>query len=79
MHCPNYPTCQLIHVPGFVEPETIREVYIRDYCMNRLENWQNCIRFQTHNLLHFCPDFVLPDTHLSVDEIIQRFDNEISK
>jgi len=79
MHCPNYPTCQLIHVAGFVEPETLRDSYIRDFCSDSIENWHNCKRFQTHRILHFCPDFVFPDTSLSVDEIMERFDNDISQ
>ena len=78
MHCPNYSTCQLIHVSGFVESETLRDTYISNFCINIPENWKNCKRFQTNSILHFCPDFVLPDIPLSVDEIMDRFDNEIS-
>jgi hypothetical protein len=79
MHCPNYPTCQLIHIPGFVESETLRESYEKDFCNHGRENWKNCKRLQTHRILHFCPDFVFPDSCLSLDEIIDRFDNETAK
>lgn len=77
MDCPNYSTCQLIHIRGFVESETIRRQYIDNFCTSAEENWNQCIRFQTSRSLHFCPDFVLPDTNLSLDEIMERFDNEI--
>jgi len=79
MHCPNYATCQLIHIPGFVEPENLRETFVQEYCTDSADNWINCKRFKTNNILHFCPDFVLPDTPLSIDEIMDRFDNDISQ
>jgi hypothetical protein len=79
MHCPNYLTCQLIHVAGFVEPAARREHYAADFCNSSQEQWKNCKRFQVNTIFHFCPDFVLPDTSLSVDEIIDRFDQEISQ
>lgn len=79
MHCPNYPTCQLIHVQGFVEPEILREAYLNDFCNDESGHWKTCKRFQTNNILHFCPDFVFPDTLLSIDEIMDRFDDDISQ
>jgi hypothetical protein len=79
MHCPNYPTCQLIQIPGFIESVTIREAYITTYCNANPEYWSNCKRYQTHHFLGFCPDFIFPDSSLSLDEIIDRFDIEISQ
>jgi hypothetical protein len=79
MDCPNYLTCQLIHVTGFVEPGTRLEQYTVEFCNGKQEQWKNCKRFLVNTNLHFCPDFVLPDTSLSVDEIIDRFDHEISQ
>jgi hypothetical protein len=76
MNCPNYPSCQLIHKPGFVKSKTLLDAYIRTYCLDSLENWSACKRFMTNNMLHFCPDFVFPDTALSVDEIIDKFDQD---
>jgi len=76
MHCPNYPTCQLIHVTGFVESQSIREQYIQNFCTSVQETWKNCKRYLTHSTLHFCPDFVFPDTLLSIGEIMDKFDHE---
>jgi len=79
MHCPNYHSCQLIRQPGLIENESLRNKYTSDFCTEAEEHWKNCMRFRTTNILHFCPDFVLPDTSLSIDEIMDRFDNEISQ
>jgi len=37
---------------------------------------ESCKRLIAKNTLDFCPDFVLPATPLSVDEIIDKFDEE---
>jgi len=36
--------------------------------------WLTCTRYITKSQLNFCPDFVLPDTDATPDEIIARFD-----
>jgi hypothetical protein len=79
MNCPNYSNCQLIKIDGFLESEDKRQNYIKAYCTSDNEKWGNCKRYMTHHLLHFCPDFVLPDTLLCVDEIIDRYENEVSQ
>lgn len=76
MHCPNYANCQLVHLNGLVIPESLRKDYIQSYCLHPGENWKQCKRYQTNEILHFCPDFVFPDTPLSTHEIIDRFDQE---
>ncbi len=76
MHCPNYGNCQLIHIAGFVESESLREEYMQSYCTNPQEHWQCCKRYQTNSVLHFCPDFVFPDTTLNLSEILDKFDEE---
>jgi|WetSurMetagenome_2_1015567.scaffolds.fasta_scaffold142682_2 hypothetical protein len=75
MKCPNYHSCQLINIEGFLKSQSRREQYMEEYCSGKLENWKNCTRFRTHGALHFCPDFVFPDTGLTLDEIMDRFDN----
>jgi hypothetical protein len=75
MACPNYDSCQLIHVEDFLESLSRRQEYIQRYCIDEGQNWQNCRRFLTYRALHFCPDFVLPDTSQTTEEIIDDFDN----
>jgi 5-methylcytosine-specific restriction endonuclease McrA len=79
MNCPNNPNCQLITIDGFVDSEAKRRHYIETYCSPENHIWEKCKRYLIHSRLHFCPDFVMPDTYLSIDKIIDRFDNEVSQ
>jgi len=72
--CPNYQSCRLINSPEFNTGKQSREHYFTLYCIDGKQKWWNCKRFQTKEILGFCPDFVLPDTSLTVDEIIDKFD-----
>jgi len=72
--CPNYKTCRLINSAGFNTGKLTKEQYIPVYCINGKQKWESCKRFQTKEILGFCPDFVLPDTNLTMDEIIDKFD-----
>ncbi len=51
--------------------------YIENFCKAEKSKWCTCKRLLTKNALNFCPDFVLPDSTLSIEEIIDKFDNEI--
>jgi hypothetical protein len=75
MQCPNYNNCQLIMTEGIVESQIMRQEFMDEFCSGKQENWKNCKRFLTHQSLHFCPDFVVPDTALTLDEIMDRFDS----
>ena len=75
-YCPNYCICKLIHEVGFTANETERKNYIHDYCRNDKTRWELCKRLIVKNALNFCPDFVLPDNTLTIDEIIDKFDRE---
>jgi len=76
-YCPNYNICKLVKKFGFTGDESQREKYITDYCQADKEKWESCKRLVAKNTLNFCPDFVLPDSPLSMDEIIDKFDNEL--
>ncbi|HOY39694.1 MAG: hypothetical protein KBB11_09700 [Bacteroidales bacterium] len=60
-----------------MDDKIIQQNYISNYCKNSSGNWSNCKRLITKNEIHFCPDFVLPDTVESVSEIIDIYDNSI--
>lgn len=53
-----------------------REEYMELWCRKGEEVWGNCTRFATKKTLGFCPDFVVPDTPLSLEEIIDKFEEE---
>ncbi len=74
--CPNYNLCKLVTVEGFIRDEIQLKKYLTDYCKAGDEKWSNCKRLIVKNILHFCPDFVLPDSDLTPDQIIDKFDNE---
>ncbi|MFU8844661.1 MAG: hypothetical protein ACNA7V_12740 [Bacteroidales bacterium] len=74
--CPNYGSCRLVQNLGFSGNESRRKVYLTTYCETDQTIWSACKRYIVKNQLHFCPDFVLPDTILSPEEIIDKFDNE---
>jgi len=72
--CPNFNVCKLVDTSGFTGDEDQRKQYIQSYCRANELKWNSCKRLITKYELHFCPDFVLPDTPLSVDEIMDKFD-----
>lgn len=73
-HCPNYQNCQLV-VGKLAIPELVQNSYITLFCNNSSNKWQTCKRFITKKEIDFCPDFVLPDTPLTTEEIIDKFDS----
>jgi len=75
-YCPNLASCKLVIAENVVPDEVLRNSYINVYCKSNNERWQGCKRLIVKNKLNFCPDFVLPDTTLTIDEIIDKFDNE---
>ncbi|MBN2174355.1 MAG: hypothetical protein JW731_09495 [Bacteroidales bacterium] len=75
-NCPNYNSCRLVNLQDFKFQDTTRKKYIEIYCSTGEANWNSCKRYLTKKTLGFCPDFVLPDTTLSLNEIIEKFDEE---
>lgn len=74
--CPNYDSCKLITDENIVRDKGQRLSYICNFCKADKDKWCTCKRLITKKALNFCPDFVLPDTLLSPDEIIDKFDSE---
>lgn len=72
--CPNIIACRLVKTDIVVPDENKRSEYIDSWCKNEDGKWQECKRFISKNQLGFCPDFVLPDSPLSIDEIIDKFE-----
>lgn len=74
-NCPNYNECSLVkREMDLAEGEY--KYYLDMYCCCDSESWADCMRFRTKEKLNFCPDFVLPDSQMTIDDIIDRFDNE---
>lgn len=75
--CPNFDTCKLVNEPNLLLVEAEINNYIEKFCLGSDEKWRTCKRFIVKNVLQFCPDFILPDNELSIDEIIEEFDKTI--
>lgn len=74
--CPNYDNCQLVHIEGFLPDKTRQKQYIEDFCLNKENGWLDCKRYQTKKAWNICPDFVMPDTALSVDDILDQYEEQ---
>ncbi len=72
--CPNYINCQLINKEDVLQDKSQQRQYIRDFCLGGDEAWGRCKRYLTKQELNFCPDFVLPDSPWSPDDILDIFE-----
>ena len=70
--CPNIGSCQIFN-EGFIPDQTRKQFYRTTYCtVNTSEGYLRCKRFQTSKTLGFCPDFLLPDSTMTIDEIMDK-------
>jgi hypothetical protein len=76
--CPNYKTCQLVNPPYLNLDAVKKEIYILSYCHGGKRAWSACKRYVTNNVLNFCPDFVLPDSAGTPEDIINEFDKKLN-
>lgn len=72
--CPNFEQCLLIKSNNILLNQSDKRYYTEHFCLAPNSYFTHCKRYQTSVALHFCPDFVLPDTALSVDEIIDKYE-----
>lgn len=77
-HCANINTCRMVSTEIVVPDEKLKEQIINSWCRQDESIWLKCKRFETKKELGFCPDFVVPDTQLSIDEIVEKFDKNQS-
>lgn len=73
-NCPNINSCRMVATDVVVPDSKEKEEYINSWCRSGEEKWSACKRFDTKKKLSFCPDFVVPDTALSIDEILNKFE-----
>lgn len=76
--CPNINTCRMVSTDQVIPDEKEKERYMNSWCRKSPDIWKECKRFETKKTLGFCPDFVKPDTPLSIDEIIDKFEEDKS-
>jgi len=76
--CLNFGGCRLVKTDVVVPDSDKKEEYINSYC-NKEETWKNCKRYTTRKALWICPDFVLPDSEMTEDEIIDLYEKQEGK
>lgn len=72
--CPNYGGCRLVQTDVVVPDSDKKEQYISFWCLKE-ETWKKCKRYTTRKALWICPDFVLPDSDLTEDEVVDRYED----
>jgi len=53
-------------------PEDTRIMYKYHYCLAKENRWEQCKRFIFENINGYCPDFVMPNSLLTLDQIWQK-------
>ncbi|MFN3555336.1 MAG: hypothetical protein ACK4VN_05160 [Bacteroidales bacterium] len=69
--CPRCGDCALFK--GKIQmSEDIRLRYTCNYCLGSSAPWEACKRFQMMEMAGFCPDFLMPNSLLSADQVKSR-------
>jgi len=77
-YCTNLQTCKfIIEEKNFTEL-TQRQYYLTNYYQNPDLNWKNCKRFLVKIELGFCPDFIIPESEMTLNEIIDTIDKNFN-
>lgn len=53
-------------------PEDTKLMYKCYYCVGQDQGWETCRRYQMMEMAGFCPDFVMPNSLLSAEQIKNR-------
>jgi len=76
LFCPNLKSCSFINSDFSESCNRGKDFYLTGFCRSDNSNWGKCKRFQIKAILDFCPDFVLPDSQMDVDQIMDMFDEQ---
>jgi len=72
--CPKTPKCPLFN-NGLLKRQQSAETYKKMYC-NVPSNFANCKRYIIAEKAGKCPDYVLPNSSYTIDEILERMTKE---
>lgn len=70
MYCFKRETCKLF-CKDLLKRKQSEEIYKSLFC-NTSNNWKNCKRYLVSKEIGTCPDFVMPNSSYSVEEIISK-------
>jgi len=69
--CPKVEKCPLFN-GTLLKRAGSEESYKNLFCKSGTEKWLICKRYQTSEKVGKCPDWVLPNSSLSLDEIVKK-------
>jgi hypothetical protein len=75
--CPNYNGCRLVNTDVVESDKDKKANYLVVYCETD-GDYAKCLRYVTRKELWIAPDFLLPDSNMTEDEIIERYEQEKS-
>jgi hypothetical protein len=75
-YCPNIAGCRLVNDPTLHIEDNNRDFYIESYCRGNNPGYSECSRYKVKNQIFFCPDFIMPDSEMTLDEILERIEQE---
>lgn len=70
IYCFKRETCKLFS-KNLLKRKQSEEVYKSLYC-NTKSNWKNCKRYLVSKEIGTCPDFVMPNSSYTVEDIISK-------
>ena len=70
--CPKIAKCPLFNGTLLKRSES-EDTYKNRYCRSK---FAECKRFQISELVGKCPDFVMPNSMLTIDQIVERMKKE---
>lgn len=73
--CPKFIKCPLFS-GKILENKASTDIYKNLYCLNGKEKYTTCKRYITSEKVGKCPGYVMPNSSLSIEEIIQRMKKE---
>lgn len=68
--CPNTEKCPIF--TGILKGTEFTGTYKKLYCLNGEKGRNNCKRFQVAQIMGKCPPNVLPNSTMTIDEIVSK-------
>ncbi len=72
--CPKIAKCPLFNDNLLIRPES-STVYKNSYCLDHIRH-KDCMRYKVSEKLGSCPKFVMPNSMLTIEEIVERMNKQ---
>lgn len=71
--CIYYNTCPILTGKVTIDEKAIKD-YKDRFCNAGKKAWSKCVRFQVREIVGRCPPEVMPDSPMSPEEVIEKYD-----